>query len=187
MIAISFPAPASPTTPLSHTEWLCHYANAVVCPTTGASLAYPQLLKGDDAPEWIHGTATEIGRLLAQGHHPHTTSGSDTLFFIKHTDKPFDRVATYLRIVAALRPHKAEAKRIRFTMGGDRIQYDGNVSTPTADLTTVKVLLISVLSTTNAKFMTIDIKDFYLGTPMSRYEYVRIPVKYIPKDIMEQY
>ena len=105
MIALSFPAPAAPTTPIAHAEWICHYANAVICPTTGASLEYLQLLKGDDAPEWIHGTATEIGR-LAQGHHPHTTSGSDTLFFIKHTDKPFDRVATYLRIVAALRPHK---------------------------------------------------------------------------------
>ena len=163
-----------------------HTVNAVVDPATGASLEYPQLLRGDDAPEWIHGTATEIGR-LAQGHLPHTTSGSDTMFFIKHTDKPADRIATYLRIVAALRPHKTESKRIRFTMGGDRIVYEGNVSTPTADLTTVKTLLNSVVSTPGAKFMSIDIKDFYLGTPMARYEYLRIPVKFIPLDIMEQY
>jgi hypothetical protein len=187
-LIVAFPPPAAdPTTKnLSHHEWLFHYANAVIDPATGASLEYPQLLRGTDAPEWIHGTATEIGR-LAQGHHPHSNSGSDTLFFIKHTDKPADRVATYLRIVAALRPHKAESKRIRFTMGGDRIIYEGNVSTPTADLTTVKVLINSVLSTPHAKFMSIDIKDFYLGTPMARYEYVRIPVKYIPPDIMAQY
>ena len=35
--------------------------------------------------------------------------------------------------------------------------------------------------------MTIDIKDYYLGTPMNRYEYMEIPVKHIPEDIMLQY
>ena len=35
--------------------------------------------------------------------------------------------------------------------------------------------------------MTIDIKDYYLGTPMNRYEYMLIPVKHIPEDIMLQY
>ena len=35
--------------------------------------------------------------------------------------------------------------------------------------------------------MTIDIKDYYLVTPMNRYEYMKIPVKHIPEDIMLQY
>jgi hypothetical protein len=35
--------------------------------------------------------------------------------------------------------------------------------------------------------MTIDIKDFYLHTPMFEYEYMRIPVKFIPAGIIEQY
>ena len=35
--------------------------------------------------------------------------------------------------------------------------------------------------------MTVDIKDYYLGTPMNHYEYMRIPVKHIPQDIMDQY
>jgi hypothetical protein len=51
----------------------------------------------------------------------------------------------------------------------------------------VKILLNSVLSTTDAKFMTADITDFYLNTPMPRYEYMRIPTKDIPQTIMEQY
>jgi hypothetical protein len=109
------------------------------------------------------------------------------MFFIPHHAKPANRTATYLRIVAALKPHKAESKRIRFTVGGNRIVYDGNVSTPTADLTTVKTLLNSVLSTPSARFMTIDIKDFYLNTPMERFEYMRIPTKFIPPAISEQY
>ena len=38
---------------------------------------------------------------------------------------------------------------------------------------TVKILLNSVISTKGARFMTIDIKDFYLNTPMARFEYMR--------------
>ena len=78
--------------------------------------------------------------------------------------------------------------RIRFTVGRDRIKYDGNVvSTPGADLTSVKCLLNSVISTLDARFMTMDIKDFYLNNPMEQYEYMRIPIKDIPLCIMEIY
>ena len=35
--------------------------------------------------------------------------------------------------------------------------------------------------------MTIDIKDYYLGTPMNRYEYMKSPVKHIQEDIMLQF
>jgi hypothetical protein len=44
---------------------------------------------------------------------------------------------------------------------------------PTADLLTIKLLINSVISTAGAKFMTMDIKDFYLNTPMDRYKYMR--------------
>ena len=165
---------------------LTHYAYAVIDPETGASLEYPALLRGPDGARWEHGTSLEIGR-LTQGCLPYTTSGSETMAFIRHTDKPADRIATYLRIVAALKPNKADMYRIRFTCGGDKVIYLGKVSTPTADLTSVKTHLNSVVSTPGAKYMTIDIKDFYLGTPMTQYEYMWIPVKFIPANIMLQY
>ena len=57
-------------------------------------------------------------------------------------------------------------------MGGDRVHYPGNAGTPTTDLFTIKVLINSIISTAGAKFMTMDIKDFYLNTPMARYEYM---------------
>jgi hypothetical protein len=47
--------------------------------------------------------------------------------FIRNTDKPKDRVVTYLPIVAAHMPYKSEPLRIRFTVGGDRIDYKGKV------------------------------------------------------------
>jgi hypothetical protein len=35
--------------------------------------------------------------------------------------------------------------------------------------------------------MTADLKDFYLGTPMLRYEYMRIPIDMLPDTIIDQY
>jgi hypothetical protein len=59
-------------------------------------------------------------------------------------------------------------------MGDDRVHYPGDAGTPTADLLTVKLLIISTISTSNAKNMTIDIKDFYLNTPMAQYKYMQL-------------
>jgi hypothetical protein len=109
------------------------------------------------------------------------------MHFIAHTAILPGHRATYLRIVASIRPQKAEPKCIRFTVGGNLVQYPGKVSTPTADITTAKLLFNSVLSTPAAKFMCIDIKDFNLGTPMACYEYMHIPVPDIPPIILAQY
>jgi hypothetical protein len=35
--------------------------------------------------------------------------------------------------------------------------------------------------------MSLDIKNFYLNMPMSRYEYVRIRIKDVPEEIIKQY
>ena len=35
--------------------------------------------------------------------------------------------------------------------------------------------------------MCINLKDFYLGTPMNRYEYMWIKMSDIPQDIINQY
>ena len=51
-------------------------------------------------------------------------------------------------------------------MGGDRIDYPGEGRTKTEDLTTIKCLFNSVVSIANVKFMSPDVKNFYLNTPM---------------------
>ncbi len=53
-------------------------------------------------------------------------------------------------------------------MGGNLISYPDDCGTPNANLLTVKIMFNSVISTPNAKFMMIDIKDFYLMTPMDQ-------------------
>jgi hypothetical protein len=72
-------------------------------------------------------------------------------------------------------------------VGGDRINYPDDCGTPTADLLTVKLLFNSIISTPDALFMTIDIKDFYLMTPMERHEYFRMKLDLFPEDIIEEY
>ena len=47
----------------------------------------------------------------------------------------------------------------------------------------VKLLIHSVVSD-NKSWLTLDIKDFYLGTPLNRPEFLRIPTKYRPEQII---
>jgi hypothetical protein len=114
-------------------------------------------------------------------------SGTKTICFIRKNQVPSDRKVTYGRIVATICPQKAEAHRTRLTVGGDRLDYPGAVSTPTAKLTTAKCLLNSTISTPDARFMVANIKVFYLNTPMERYKYMQLPLSIIPDEIVQQY
>jgi hypothetical protein len=51
-------------------------------------------------------------------------------------------------------------------VGGDRITYEGDKSTPTADHVTAKLLINSTISTPHARFYGMDLSNFYLMTPM---------------------
>ena len=59
--------------------------------------------------------------------------------------------------------------------------------TKAAGLTSVKLLLNSVISLSDSISMTADVKNFYLSTPMKDPEYMRIPIKLIPNEILEEY
>jgi len=126
---------------------------------------------------WTHSYGNEIGR-LAQGM-PGRNTGTNTIVFIKKDQVPRTRAkdVTYSLITTLIRPEKkGEPNRTRLVAGGDRVHYPGDAGTPTTttDLLTVTILLNSTISTPNVKFMTMDIKDFYLNIPMARYEYMRL-------------
>ena len=61
---------------------------------------------------------------------------------------------------------KAEKNITRFVVGGGQINYPGEVATPTVDMLVAKLLFNIVVSTRNAKFMTMDTSHFYLMTPL---------------------
>ncbi len=71
--------------------------------------------------------------------------------------------------------------------GGNRVNYPGDAGTPTANLLTIKLLVNSIVSTKRAKMVTMDLKDFYLNTPMDRPEYLRIKISDIPEDVIHHY
>eukprot|EP00804_Cyclotella_cryptica_P002855 CCRYP_009391-RA/>CCRYP_009391-RA protein AED:0.18 eAED:0.18 QI:0/0/0/1/1/1/2/0/800 len=111
----------------------------------------------------------------------------DMLHAVLNDDTDQWKDVTYWRIVANFRPEKDDPYRIRLTVGGNRINFPGDCGTPTADMITVKILLNSVISTVNARFMTIDIKYFYLNMPMARPEYMRLKLADIPAAIIDLY
>ena len=73
--------------------------------------------------------------------------------------------------------------RVRGTAGGDRLTVPYDVSARTANLEVVKILIHSTIST-KRRWATIDIKDFYLGTPLppGHYEYMRIHRSKLPRE-----
>ena len=50
-----------------------------------------------------------------------------------------------------------------------------------------KLLFSSVVSTRKSKFMTMEISIFYHVTPLKRPEYIRISIKDIPDEIINEY
>ena len=149
---------------LKHTPMLSHtaplVANAVLDPITGQEQTYRRLINNPDtAPVWLQGCANEIGR-LAQVLAGTDIKGTGTMWFKPHTALPPGRTATYLRIVDDHCPHKAEPERVRWTVGGNLVDYPGNVSTPTANMTTAKLITNDTVSTPNATYHCFDISNF---------------------------
>jgi len=164
------------------------YAYEIFDEDSGKLMKYRQLITHPKYKEvWFHSSANEFGR-LAQGVGGHI-QGTNTIFFIHKHQVPADRWKdiTYAKFVCELKPNKAEVHRTRLTVGGDKVHYPGDVGTPTADLTLVKMHVNSVISTPGARYMTLDVKNFYLNTPMVRYEYVRIKIDDIPEEIIVEY
>ena len=94
---------------------------------------------------------------------------------------------TYGKIVVNYRPEKEDPYRVHLTVGEDRLTCSWNCSPPMVDMITVKLLLNSIVSTPGAKFMSIDIKNFYLHTPMPRYEYMRLKLSDLPDYVIHHY
>jgi hypothetical protein len=69
--------------------------------------------------------------------------------------------------------------------GGDRINYPEDMGTLTADMTLIKILLNSIISTKDAQCVTLDMKDFYLNIPMKRYKYMHLKISGTPEEIIK--
>jgi hypothetical protein len=148
-------------------------ANSVIG-KQGELLGYQHLIANlKTRATWTHSYGNKLG-WLAQGM-PGQVTGTDTTFFIPKDKAPQARAkdVTYGLVTCLIRLEKTnEPNRTRLVAGGDRVYYPFNAGTPTADLLTIKLLINSVIFTPGTRFFTMDIKNFYLCTPMTRYEYI---------------
>ena len=160
--------------------------NAVMNPLTGKLQEYRDLIKGPDRDVWMNGCSKEFAR-LTKGRKADDTPGNNTIVWLHPKHLPPGKRATYMRICANFRPQKADPHRIRCTVGGNLIQYDGPIRTPTADLTLFKLFINSIISTPNAKFTDVDLADFYIKHKLPEPEYMLVPYSLFPPDIIDEY
>ena len=88
-------------------------------------------------------------------------------------------MVTYGNFVCDCRSLKAEPQRVRLNVGGEKLEYPFDTSSPASSLIEAKILLNSTISDANkgARFMAVDLKDFCLNTPMERAEYMKVRYK----------
>jgi hypothetical protein len=153
----------------------CKIANSVLG-KQGKLLEYCHLIANPKTwVTWTHSYGNQL-QWLVQGM-PRPSEGNSTISII-----PRDKVlrarakdVTYGLITCLIRPEKIEdPNRTRLVAGGDRVHYPFDAGTLTADLLTIKLLINSVISTPGERFFTMDIKNFYLCMPMTRYEYMQL-------------
>jgi hypothetical protein len=85
-------------------------------------------------------------------------------------------------------PQKEDPYRIRITVGGNLVTYEGNASVQTANLDTAKMHWNSVISTKEARYMLcLDINNFYLTVKLEYFEYMKMPLSLFPSWILAQY
>ena len=178
----------NPKTKVS-TKGLQELVHAVMDMETGQMLNYRDLLKHPVlGKDWQLSAANEFGR-LAKGVGGRI-EGTNTIKFIAKESIPAERRKdiTYAGFVCKVRSEKTkEPNRTRCVAGGNLINYPWDVGTATAEMLLVKIFFNSIISTRGARFMTIDISNFYLGTPMKRKLYMRIKLISIPQKIIKEY
>ena len=79
--------------------------------------------------------------------------------------------------------------RIRLTVGGDKLTYNGDPISPALSLLDLKIHLDSVISDARkyGHYLTADIINYYLNNPMKNYQYMQIHLKEIPHEVVVEY
>ena len=153
---------------------------------TGKKLTLRALLQNPDTTEiWSRSASNEYGRLL-QGN-KYGITGTETMKMINPRQIPPDKKVTYASMVCDYRPLKEEKHRCRLVVGGDKLPYHDDAAAPAANLLESKILINSTISRRQAKFMTIDISNFFLSSTMTEPEYMKLHKSEIPSDILDQY
>ena len=136
---------------------------------------------------WERSLSNEWGR-LALGN-KYDVKYTVTIEFVHKSTVPDNCQVTYASFVCDFRPLKSEPYRVSIVVCGDRLTYGAVDASPAASLLEAKLLLNSTISDCDqgATFISADVKDFFLATPMDKPEYMKISIKYFPDDIIDKY
>ena len=117
------------------------------------------------------------------------TKGTDTFRVIRFKNIPHGqrKGTTVTKVVCKLRPKKEDPNFTRITIMGNWVVYTGDAGTKTASLDLCKLMMKNVLSRKGAKFITYDICNYYLETPLKYPQYVKIKLTDIPQYFIEEY
>ena len=109
--------------------------------------------------------------------------------FISITELPKGTKATYANFVCDHRPLKPEPWRVQLVVDGDKVKYIYDASSPSTTILETKILINSTIfdSHQGARFLTLDIHNFFLCSTMPQPEYMCIHCRYIPPDIIRRY
>jgi hypothetical protein len=93
---------------------------------------------------------------------------------------------TYANPVVNYCPQKDDPHQIQIRVGENLINYKGDASVFMADLDTLKLHWNSVVSTENARYMCLDIKNSYLIAALEYFKYMKTPLSLFPTWTIEQ-
>jgi hypothetical protein len=136
----------------------------------GQPLTFTSATRGPYGKEWAFADEQELIKLLV------------TLKCLLPVIRPA-KTPTYLKRVVKEKwdeVNRLRKRRVRWTIGGDKIDVEYDVGTNTSALPTVNALFHSIVSThSHSHLATIDIVDYYLGATLPSPESVRIDVSSI--------
>ena len=136
-------------------------------------LTYRTALESVDKLSWITAAEEEFNRLI---------DSTKTMELITKENIPKGRQISYYNPQVKIKiKNDVKTFRVRGTYGGNLSDYDGEVAARTAELLTVKCLINSTVAR-KRKLLFADIVDFYLGSIMTRPEYMFVLGKQIPEN-----
>ncbi len=169
-----------------------HFTSPMVHPIMGKTISSYKKLMNDPATAGVWQTAfgKEFGG-MAQGYKKTGQKGTNAMFVMTYNKLAHVLQAgkkfTFANPVVNYRPQKEDPNQIRIMAMGNLVSYKGKLSVQTANINTAKIIWNSIISNKKAKYMCLDIKNFYLTAALEYFECMKIPLALFPSWIVKQY
>ena len=134
-------------------------------------------MMGPDKEKWLLAHGEEIIKLIVEGRGR----------FIRRSAVPKGKKVTYYNPQVKIKMKNGVLEyRVRGVIGGDKLDQTGPTRANTAALEMIRLFINSMVSE-GAQMMVLDIRAFYLGTPLEEPVYMAMNIDTIPTHIIEKY